>query len=280
MSQSADQPGAQQHNAEKDPSQWVTGDQPSTGPAGVLPEHLGPRGRRGGPRRPHQGPGERGDRPAPARDRPRRVGPHAVPGHQRFRPLVPLHVPPRTPPRRARARVRGPEPVAAVSHLTPGGRGAASAEQAWERYAQVAYWSRWSPQIRSVTCSSPRIRTGSTGRVRAVLGVEVDFVVDSVAETARDLGLDRPQGAVDAPSDPSRRPGGGGLPDDPGDGRPAAGAAGLRAAGAAGSWPAGATAALMPARRLVPGVGRGPLLHYPVGVPRGRSPVGLLAGPA
>ena len=32
MSQSADQPDAQQHNAEKDPSQWVTGDQPSTGP--------------------------------------------------------------------------------------------------------------------------------------------------------------------------------------------------------------------------------------------------------
>jgi DUF3072 family protein len=32
MSQSADQPDTQQHNAEKDPSQWVTGDQPSTGP--------------------------------------------------------------------------------------------------------------------------------------------------------------------------------------------------------------------------------------------------------
>jgi hypothetical protein len=32
MSQSADQSDAQQHNAEKDPSQWVTGDQPSTGP--------------------------------------------------------------------------------------------------------------------------------------------------------------------------------------------------------------------------------------------------------
>jgi hypothetical protein len=32
MSQSADQPDAPQHNPEKDPSQWVTGDQPSTGP--------------------------------------------------------------------------------------------------------------------------------------------------------------------------------------------------------------------------------------------------------
>jgi hypothetical protein len=32
MSQSADQSDTPQHNAEKDPSQWVTGDQPSTGP--------------------------------------------------------------------------------------------------------------------------------------------------------------------------------------------------------------------------------------------------------
>jgi hypothetical protein len=89
------------------------------------------------------------------------------------------------PPRRARVRVRGPGPVVAVSHLTLAAAGAGSAEQAWERYAQVVYWSRWSPQIRSVACSSPRIRTGSTGRVHAVLGVEVDFVVDSVDETAR-----------------------------------------------------------------------------------------------
>jgi hypothetical protein len=32
MSQSADQPRDPQHNPEKDPSDWVTGDQPSTGP--------------------------------------------------------------------------------------------------------------------------------------------------------------------------------------------------------------------------------------------------------
>jgi hypothetical protein len=83
------------------------------------------------------------------------------------------------PTRRARA------PVVAVSRLTLAAAGAAPAEQAWERYAQVAYWSRWSPQIRSVTCSSPRIRTGSTGRVHAAMGVGVDFVVDSMDETAR-----------------------------------------------------------------------------------------------
>jgi hypothetical protein len=71
-----------------------------------------------------------------------------------------------------------------VARLTLAAAGAAPAELAWERYAQVAYWSRWSPQIRSVTCSSPRIRTGSTGRVHAILGVGVDFVVDSVDETA------------------------------------------------------------------------------------------------
>ena len=32
MSQSADQSRDPQHNPEKDPSDWVTGDQPSTGP--------------------------------------------------------------------------------------------------------------------------------------------------------------------------------------------------------------------------------------------------------
>ena len=32
MSQSADQPNAPEHNPEKAPSEWVTGDQPSTGP--------------------------------------------------------------------------------------------------------------------------------------------------------------------------------------------------------------------------------------------------------
>ena len=72
-----------------------------------------------------------------------------------------------------------------MSRLTVAAAGAAPAELAWERYAQVACWSEWSPQIRSVTCSSPRIRTGSTGRVHAVLGVGVDFVVDSVDEAGR-----------------------------------------------------------------------------------------------
>jgi hypothetical protein len=32
MSQSADQPDGPQRNPQKDPSEWVTGDQPSTGP--------------------------------------------------------------------------------------------------------------------------------------------------------------------------------------------------------------------------------------------------------
>ena len=74
---------------------------------------------------------------------------------------------------------------AAVARLTLAAAGRVSAGEAWERYAQVAWWSRWSPQIRSVTCSSPRIRTGVTGRVRGPLGVGVDFVVDAVDEEAR-----------------------------------------------------------------------------------------------
>jgi hypothetical protein len=72
-----------------------------------------------------------------------------------------------------------------VTRLTLAATGRVSADEAWERYAQVAWWSRWSPQIRSVTCSSPRIRTGATGRVRGPLGVGVDFVVDAVDEEAR-----------------------------------------------------------------------------------------------
>jgi Polyketide cyclase / dehydrase and lipid transport len=71
-----------------------------------------------------------------------------------------------------------------MSRLTLHAAGSSPADQAWERYAQVAYWSRWSPRIRSVTCTSPRIRAGSTGRVHAVLGVGVDFVVDAVDEAA------------------------------------------------------------------------------------------------
>jgi Polyketide cyclase / dehydrase and lipid transport len=72
-----------------------------------------------------------------------------------------------------------------VARLTLAAAGRASAGEAWERYAQVAAWSRWSPQIRSVTCSSSRIRTGATGHVRGPLGVGVDFVVDAVDEESR-----------------------------------------------------------------------------------------------
>jgi hypothetical protein len=74
---------------------------------------------------------------------------------------------------------------ATVARLTLAAAGRASAGEAWERYAQVASWSRWSPQIRSVTCSSSRIRTGATGRVRGPLGVGVDFVVEAVDEKSR-----------------------------------------------------------------------------------------------
>lgn len=72
-----------------------------------------------------------------------------------------------------------------MSRLTLSATGGASPGEAWERYAQVARWSGWSPQIRSVTCSSPRIGTGSTGTVHGPLGLGVDFVVESVDEAAR-----------------------------------------------------------------------------------------------
>ena len=74
---------------------------------------------------------------------------------------------------------------ATVARLTVAAAGRASAGEAWERYAQVALWPGWSPQIRLVICSSSRIRTGATGRVHGPLGFGVDFVVDSVDEEAR-----------------------------------------------------------------------------------------------
>lgn len=69
--------------------------------------------------------------------------------------------------------------------LTIAAEGAADPALAWERYAVPALWPTWSPQIRSVECSTERIAQGSTGTVHGPVGVHVTFEVLEVDEPGR-----------------------------------------------------------------------------------------------
>lgn len=62
--------------------------------------------------------------------------------------------------------------------------GPASIGDVWERYAVISAWRGWSPQIRSVEATAPRIAPGVTGIVRGVAGAFVSFRVESVDEQA------------------------------------------------------------------------------------------------
>ncbi len=53
----------------------------------------------------------------------------------------------------------------------------------WERYADPDAWSSWSPQIRRVEASGPRIVDGMTGVVHGPIGLLVSFEVLRVDET-------------------------------------------------------------------------------------------------
>ncbi|NAZ85453.1 SRPBCC family protein [Kineococcus sp. T90] len=64
-------------------------------------------------------------------------------------------------------------------------RGPRAAGAAWEDYAVPARWPSWSPQVRGVEVSAPRIAVGVRGAVRAPLGVRVPFEVTAVDEAAR-----------------------------------------------------------------------------------------------
>jgi hypothetical protein len=57
--------------------------------------------------------------------------------------------------------------------------GPTTADEVWERYAQPALWSTWSPQIRRVEMVGDRLSTGATGRVVSLLGLSADFEVDT-----------------------------------------------------------------------------------------------------
>jgi hypothetical protein len=60
--------------------------------------------------------------------------------------------------------------------------GRARVETAWERYADLARWPGWAPQIRSVEADGPRLAAGRSGTVRVVGGLRVPFVVTAVDE--------------------------------------------------------------------------------------------------
>lgn len=51
---------------------------------------------------------------------------------------------------------------------------------AWERYADLALWPGWAPQIRSVEADGPRLAQGRSGTVHVVGGLRVPFVVTAV----------------------------------------------------------------------------------------------------
>lgn len=63
--------------------------------------------------------------------------------------------------------------------------GPASADVAWERYADPQLWPTWSPQIASVRTSTPRLASGTTGVVRGHGGLLLDFLVEEVDDAAR-----------------------------------------------------------------------------------------------
>lgn len=89
-------------------------------------------------------------------------------------------------------------PTAPARDLTGGGGGAsgygepvrrtievsgpASVTEVWQRYAVISAWPSWSPPIRAVEASAPRIAPGVTGIVRGVAGVFITFRIESVDE--------------------------------------------------------------------------------------------------
>jgi hypothetical protein len=64
-------------------------------------------------------------------------------------------------------------------------RGPVAPPEAWRRYAEIALWPAWSPQLRDVEPSAAVLGTGVSGRVVAPLGVWARFVVLDVDAAAR-----------------------------------------------------------------------------------------------
>ena len=72
-----------------------------------------------------------------------------------------------------------------MTTLTIRARGTATADEVWDRYADLRRWSEWSPQIRRVDADGHTLRAGMTGTVRPIVGPGVRFTVEAVDEAAR-----------------------------------------------------------------------------------------------
>ncbi|MCD2193056.1 SRPBCC family protein [Actinomycetospora endophytica] len=68
---------------------------------------------------------------------------------------------------------------------TVSARGPATADEAWERYADLDRWRGWAPQITAVRAPARRLEPGLRGTVHAVGVVRVPFEVLAVDEAAR-----------------------------------------------------------------------------------------------
>jgi hypothetical protein len=63
--------------------------------------------------------------------------------------------------------------------------GEASAERAWNRYADLDEWSRWAPFIAAVEAPERALAVGLAGTVVSVGGLRVGFEVLAVDAAAR-----------------------------------------------------------------------------------------------
>jgi len=55
-------------------------------------------------------------------------------------------------------------------------------DRVWDLFVDTWQWPAWGPSITDVRCSDRRVRRGSTGRVRAVGGLWIPFVVTSCVD--------------------------------------------------------------------------------------------------
>ena len=72
-----------------------------------------------------------------------------------------------------------------MTTLTLHATGPIGPDEAWGRYAVLARWPQWAPQITGVELPVSRLAAGVRGRVRGPLGVTLPFVVETVDEAAR-----------------------------------------------------------------------------------------------
>ncbi|MGC9669644.1 SRPBCC family protein [Planosporangium sp. 12N6] len=61
--------------------------------------------------------------------------------------------------------------------------GPRTADDVWDRYLRPRRWPEWSPQIRSVDYARERLAPGTSGVVRAPVGLPVRFRVVDVHES-------------------------------------------------------------------------------------------------